>query len=274
MSGLKPVPRIPKWPSTMNGRDVATSAAAATGPPIPSASPAPRTRPWRNSSEPKVAAVTAIDEITPSPGSRTVAQQIAERRARPTAGESHDHPVTPHRVERRLADSQRGDADDHDRWIGLDHRSASLDCGHGVCPTRPPSPPRQGPRRRALLRAPRRRRHGPRRRPLTSPLQPRVPTRLRRAAALLPADATPRARGRPAPHHRPLGRRHLLLDRAAERRLVHDELQAAPSARRRPPIARPSRPRLTWPGFRPASCGSTAAPRHRTFREDSAPASA
>ena len=65
-----------------------------------------------------------------------------------------------------------------------------------------------------------------RRRPLARPLQPRVPARLRRVAARLPAHPPPRARRGAAAHHRPLGRRHLLLRRAAERRLVHDQLHA------------------------------------------------
>jgi hypothetical protein len=111
-------------------------------------------------------------------------------------------------------------------------------------PARPPPAARQGPRRRALLRAARRRRPRARRRPLARALQPRVPARVRRVAARLPADAPARARRRAAAHDRPLGRRHLLLGRAAERRLVHDELHAhlrrvadrLPRARsRRPP---------------------------------------
>ena len=106
---------------------------------------------------------------------------------------------------------------------------------------RPAPAAREGPRRRPLLRAARRRRPGPRRRPLARALQPRVPPRVRRVAARVPADPPARAGGRAAAHHRPLGRRHLLLGRAAERRLVHDELHAAPTASRRPPTARRSR---------------------------------
>jgi len=96
MSGLNPVPRIPKWPSTMNGSDAATSAAAATGAPSPSASPTPRTRRQRKPIEARVAIVTATAEMTPSPGSLTVAQQIAETSARPTAGASQFQRSTPH----------------------------------------------------------------------------------------------------------------------------------------------------------------------------------
>jgi hypothetical protein len=42
-----------------------------------------------------VSAKTTSAEITPSPGSRTVPQQIAQSSASPTAGESQDHPLPP-----------------------------------------------------------------------------------------------------------------------------------------------------------------------------------
>ena len=57
-------------------------------------------------------------------------------------------------------------------------------------------------------------------------LQPRVPPRLRRVAALLPAHPAPRAGGDAAAQHRLHRRRHLHAGRADERRLVHDELHA------------------------------------------------
>ena len=82
-----------------------------------------------------------------------------------------------------------------------------------------------------------------RRRPLARALQPRVPARVRRVAARLPAHPAPRARRGAAAHHRPLGRRHLLLRRPAERRLVHHQLHAHVRHARRPPTARPSRRR-------------------------------
>ena len=65
--------------------------------------------------------------MTPCPGSRTVAQQIAQTSARPTAG---DEPgPAPHAAERqrRLPDRQRGDADRQHRCVGPDHKAASLE---------------------------------------------------------------------------------------------------------------------------------------------------
>ena len=141
---------------------------------------------------------------------------------------------------------------------------------HGVRPARPPPAARQGPRRRALLRAARRRRHGQRRRPLEGALQPRVPGRVRRVAARLPADAPARARGGAAAHDRPLGRRHLLLGRAAERRLVHDELHAhVRQVAARLPRGVPARRRRRR-SCRPASCASTGARNAARFEKTTA----
>ena len=60
---------------------------------------------------------------------------------------------------------------------------------------------------------------------LAGPLQPRVPPRVRRDAAPVPADAPARARRGAAAQHRSLGGRDLPRRRAAQRRLVHDELR-------------------------------------------------
>ena len=81
--------------------------------------------------------------------------------------------------------------------------------------------------------------------------------RLERAAALLRDD-------------RPLGRRHLLLGRAAERRLVHDAASRARTVSRRPRTARGSRPPRPTRSSRRAWCAPTAARNVSTFREDSA----
>ena len=82
----------------------------------------------------------------------------------------------------------------------------------------------------------------------------RVPANVRRVAPRIPADAPPRARGRAAAHHGPLGRGHLLFGRPPERRLVHDELQADVRRRARPPTGRSSRrpPTTRCPALRRA----------------------
>src|ERR1700759_12964 len=91
MSGLKLVPRIPKWPSTANGKEAARSAARATGQPAHSASALPSIGLHRYATAPTTRTKTTIAEGPPSPGKRTVPHEIATRSARPTAGESHDH---------------------------------------------------------------------------------------------------------------------------------------------------------------------------------------
>ena len=44
MSGLRPVPRIPNRPSTMNGSEASTIAASTSGTALRSAAPAPSAR--------------------------------------------------------------------------------------------------------------------------------------------------------------------------------------------------------------------------------------
>ena len=106
-------------------------------------------------------------------------------------------------------------------------------------------------------------------RPLPRPLQPRVPARLRRVAARLPAHPTAGARRRAPAHHRSLGRRRLPLGRAAERRLFHDELHPhlwrLPHCLPRGASRRPPRTRCV-PACVVRSYGR---PQHSTFREDS-----
>ena len=84
-------------------------------------------------------------------------------------------------------------------------------CAPRISPTRA-TPSRSTWRRSPVPRA------------LAGALQPRVPARLRRVAAPVPADPPARARGGAAAHDRPLGRGHLHHRRAAQRRLVHHEL--------------------------------------------------
>ncbi len=91
MSGLKLVPRIPKWPSTAKGSETAARAIRPTGRPARNASPLPSTRPRRKAAEATTRTRTTTAETTPSPGIRTVAQQTAQSSASPTAGASHDH---------------------------------------------------------------------------------------------------------------------------------------------------------------------------------------
>src|SRR5438067_8826159 len=129
----------------------------------------------------------------------------------------------------------------------------------GLRSSHPPSAPRQGPRRRALLRAAGRRRPSSRGRPLARALQPRVPPGLRRVAARVPAHAPPRARGRAAADDGPLRRRDLLLGRPQERRILHDQLHAnlrrlADGVPRGLPARRRSgtRPGVRAPRLRPA----------------------
>ena len=89
--------------------------------------------------------------------------------------------------------------------------------------------------------------------------------RVRRDAAPLPADAPPGARGGAAAHDRSLGGRHLHDRRAAQRRLVHDELRAdvravADGLPRDPPAGVRAR---AGPDLRPARVGPPATARPR-----------
>jgi hypothetical protein len=81
------------------------------------------------------------------------------------------------------------------------------------------------------------------------PHQSRAQAGLRRIAPPVPADPAPRAGGGRAAHDQPVGRRHLLRNRAPQRRLVHDPLPALLRGR----SARPS-------GHLPARRGSGADP--------------
>ena len=90
MSGLKLVPRIPKWPSLTKAIEAPISAATPTGKPSRAATSRPSTRFHRYASEAITATSTASAEIVPSPGSRTVAQQSAASSASPIAGALHD----------------------------------------------------------------------------------------------------------------------------------------------------------------------------------------
>src|SRR5439155_8768941 len=126
------------------------------------------------------------------------------------------------------------------------------------CPADAASAPRQRPRRRSLPRAARRADPRPRRAPVPGALQPRVPPRLRRAAAPVPPDAAARTRGCTAPRHRPERRRHLLRGRVTQRGVVHDELSPrlrplADGLSRRPSarIDPPAHPDVRAAGVRP-----------------------
>ena len=116
------------------------------------------------------------------------------------------------------------------RW--LSSRPPAISSARRTSPTR-------------ATRAARRRRPRPRRRPLARALQPRVPARVRRVAAPLPADPPAGARRGAAAQDRPLGRRHLPLRRAesvgsfttsfsAHLRDVADRLPRGLSAGRQP----------------------------------------
>ena len=87
----------------------------------------------------------------------------------------------------------------------------------------------------------------------------------------VPAHAPAGARRGAAAHDRPLGRRHLPVGRAAEHRLVHDELHAHRTACRRPPTARGSRRRPSAQWCRRASCAPTAARNTARFEKTAAP---
>ena len=68
--------------------------------------------------------------------------------------------------------------------------------------------------------------------PLARALQPRVPPRLRRDAAPVPADPPAGARRRAPAQHRPLGRRHLRRGRAARASARSRRASAAPTGSR------------------------------------------
>ena len=95
---------------------------------------------------------------------------------------------------------------------------------------------------------------------LAGPLQPRVPPRVRRDAAPVPADAPPGARCGAAAPNRSLGGRDLPDGRPAQRRVVHDQLRAAlrhvpdPLPRRLPAGRAPGDdPHLRHPGAGPSA---------------------
>ena len=147
-----------------------------------------------------------------------------------------------------------------------------MDEANGTRPARTTSAAREGPRRRALPRAARRAGARPGRAPLAGALQPRVPARLRRDAAPVPADAPARAGGRAAAQHRPVGGGDLLRRRAAaasarSRRASGACTALSPTAYRaaHPPAA--SRARIPT-----CVCRRTRARSPSRFREDSAAA--
>ena len=96
MSGLSPVPRIPKRPSTRNGSEAASSAATATGSPIAHGVAEPAGPAAQEGQRGHDAATPTADQgAAPSPGSRTVPQATAVSTPRPTAGASQDHSRLP-----------------------------------------------------------------------------------------------------------------------------------------------------------------------------------
>src|SRR6476659_355947 len=98
MSGLRPVPRIPKRRSMRNGSDAASNASPATGRPTRTVSLKSPTRAIKKAREASVRAPIAIADATPSPGRRTVPHATAVSTERPTAGASQDHRRHPQRA--------------------------------------------------------------------------------------------------------------------------------------------------------------------------------
>ena len=96
MSGLSPVPRIPKRCSTMNGSEAATTAASSSGSPLRSAPRSPSTRGSTYSAEPAATTAIAMIAVVPWPPSWTVPQAMGHNAARPTAGARRDQRRRPH----------------------------------------------------------------------------------------------------------------------------------------------------------------------------------
>ncbi len=122
MSGLSPVPRIPKRPSTKNGADAATVAASATGIPIAAACRSPAMRPGRMPSDAPASAAMATSDATPSPGSRTVPQATARDDAEADRGRQPGPlPPAAEREERLTDDARDGDYE-QERPVRRQHR--------------------------------------------------------------------------------------------------------------------------------------------------------
>ena len=105
---------------------------------------------------------------------------------------------------------------------------------------------------------------------LARPLQPRVPPRVRRVAARLPADSPARAGRGAVAHHRPLGRR-----RSASRSASRASARSRPASPARYGVS-PTAYRARFPPASDAARSSRRCvvraygrPQHSTFREDS-----
>ena len=95
MSGLKLVPRIPKWPSTAKGNEAARSATSATGQPLRNRFPRFLAPSREESARGDGQHQDHKSRNHPVPGNRTVPQHIAQSSASPTAGASHDQLLPP-----------------------------------------------------------------------------------------------------------------------------------------------------------------------------------
>ena len=95
MSGLSPVPRIPKRPSTRNGIEAASATTTATATPGAMPLSGGPVRATTQTSDASAMTPIAIADAVPSPGSRTVPHATAVTIPRPTAGASHDHRRAP-----------------------------------------------------------------------------------------------------------------------------------------------------------------------------------
>ena len=98
MSGLSPVPRIPKRASTMNGSEASRSAAHAIGRPLPRAARSPSARATTTTAQAAATSPSAIAAVVASPGSRTVHQASGQSAASPTAGARRDQRRRPQAI--------------------------------------------------------------------------------------------------------------------------------------------------------------------------------
>ena len=122
MSGLSPVPRIPKRPSTKNGADAATVAASATGIPIAAALPEPGDAARENAERCPRQSGDGDQRRNPLAGEPD--RSPGDRREQPEANRGRQPGPLPPTAEReeRLTDEARDGDYEQERPVRRQHR--------------------------------------------------------------------------------------------------------------------------------------------------------